>query len=93
MSANQVLALGLSNDGSTITQLFVAPGTSSTKASSEATEILDATRDSLLQNFQRKNIEGTLGRWSCLKKSRCTYIGLTRSSYPERLVYQMLNVG
>jgi hypothetical protein len=93
MASNQVLALGLSNDGASVSQIFVAPAANSKKVTAEASEILEATRDSLLQNFQRKNIDGTLGRWCCLKKPNSVYFSLSRPAYPERLAYQMLNVG
>ncbi len=92
MSSNQVIAHGFSEDSSTIAQLFVQGAAPANRIKSEAVEILENTRGSLMSNFQRKNVEGTLGRWALLKKSKCVYFLLAKSSYPERLSYQLLNV-
>ena len=58
----------------------------------EAAEIIESIRNLLLQDYQRKTIDGSLGRWFCIKKPRATYFALAGQGYPERLAYQLLNV-
>ena len=93
MSKKNVIGHGFSENNETLSQFFTQTGQNTRKITDEASEILKATGESLMQNFQRKNIDGQLGRWSCLKKSKCVYLCVSQPSYPERLAYQLLNVG
>lgn len=92
MSKKNILAHGFSENHETVSQLFIQKNENAKKITEEATEILLATNQSLMQNFQRKNIDGQVGRWSCLKKSKCVYFCVSQSNYSERLCYQLLNV-
>lgn len=87
-----VLALGLTEDMTAVSQLYTKPGESSQAIQSEANDILEVIQNHLIQNHQRKNIDGSLGRWFCIKKPRAAHFALVQPGYPERLGYSMLNV-
>ena len=86
------MAHGFSEDQYQISQLFLNASQNKKKVESEALEIVESIRNLLLQDYQRKTIDASLGRWFCLKKPRATYFALASQAYPERLAYQLLNV-
>ena len=90
--SKSLIAHGFSEDLSQVTQLFLVSSQNKKKVDMEAAEIIESIRNLLLQDYQRKTIDGSLGRWFCIKKPRATYFALAGQGYPERLAYQLLNV-
>ncbi len=87
---NKVKCCGISEDMSTITQIFVSKNGKTTDITDEAQSILENLENVLLHNYDRKNIEGELGLWCCTKNSGVGYFGLVDPIYPDRLSYKML---
>ena len=87
-----VNAIGFTEDMVNISQLFTLQNQNKKQVENEGREIVDQMRNNLLSDFQRKTIDGSLGRWFCVKKQRAAYFALAHQIYPERLAYQMLNV-
>ena len=87
-----LLAHGFTEDGVNVSQIFVAPSQNMKQVQSEAIDIIESMQHTLLQDYQRKNIDAVLGRWFCLKKPKTSYFALAHPIYPERLAYQLLNV-
>ena len=88
----QVLAHGFTEDMVNITQVYVKQGEDASRIRGEANDIIESMQHTLVQIHQRKNIDGSLGRWYCLKKKNAAYFALTQPGYPERLAYTILNV-
>ena len=87
-----LLAHGFTEDLVNFAQVWSVPSQSHKQVQSEAVDIIESMQHTLLQDFQRKNIDGSLGRWFCLKKPRASYFALAHPVFPERLAYQLLNV-
>ena len=87
-----LLAHGFTEDLVNFAQVWSVPSHSLKQVQSEAVDIIESMQHTLLQDFQRKNIDGSLGRWFCLKKPRASYFALAHPVFPERLAYQLLNV-
>lgn len=90
MDNNKVFCCGLSEDMATITQIFIHKSQNQSKVQDEAQSVLSNLENVLLHNFERKNIEGTLGMWCCTRESNTAYYALVHPSYPDRLSYKML---
>ena len=90
--SKSLLAHGFTEDLVNVSQIFTASNQSQKQVQSEAVDIIESMQHTLLQDFQRKNIDGSLGRWFCLKKPKASYFALAHPIYPERLAYQLLNV-
>ena len=87
-----VTAIGFTEDMMEVSQIFTRGGTSHKAVQGEAHDIVESMQHSLLQIHQRKTIDGSLGRWFCLKKERAAFFALTETGYPDRLAYLLLNV-
>ena len=88
--SSKIKACGISEDTETLTQLYVRKGENSGEITDEANTILESLKNVLLQNYQRKTIEGELGLWYSVKKNRVAYFALTDTAYSERLAYKLL---
>ena len=87
-----LIAVGFSEDSVNVGQLFSIKSVNLKEIHNEATDVIESMQNTLLQDYQRKNIDGPLGRWFCLKKPKMFYFALAHPLYSERLVYQLLNV-
>ena len=87
-----VMALGFTEDMLEVSQIFIKSGMSHKDIQNEAHDIIESMQHTLLQNHQRKTIDGSLGRWFCLKKEKAAFFTLGQVGYPERLAYLLLNV-
>ncbi len=88
----QTFAHGLTEDMVSITQVYVKSGQDSSKIRAEATEIIKEMQTTLVQNDQRKAIDGSLGCWFFLKKKNACYFALSQPGYEERIAYSFLSV-
>ncbi len=88
----KVIAHGLTEDMVSISQLYIKQGEDSNLINREGGQIVESMQHSLLMTSQRKNIDGSLGKWYCLKKKSASYFVLVEPGYPERLAYALLSV-
>ena len=85
-----VFAVGVSVDTKTLTHIHAKEGADSRSISIEATELLENLANFLLSANSRKTIDGTMGKWLTLRKSKASFFALVSSSYPERVGYKAL---
>ncbi len=90
--SKQILAHGFTEDMVNITQIYVKSGHDVNKIRNEANDIIESMQHTLIQIHQRKVIDGSLGRWFCLKKKNASYFALGQPGYPERIAYSLLSV-
>ncbi len=90
--SKQILAHGFTEDMVNIAQIYVKSGQDVNRIRSEANDIIESMQHTLIQIHQRKVIDGSLGRWFCLKKKNASYFALGQPGYPERIAYSLLNV-
>ena len=90
--SKSLLAHGFTEDLVNVSQLFSINGVSAKQLQNEALDIIESMQNTLLHDFQRKNIDNSLGRWFCLKKPKASYFALANPIYPERFAYQLMNV-